>query len=133
MANIIADKKDMNATAEAISSFFSDMQNFREIMPDQIENWQADEETCSFSVQNLGKLGMNKGAFNAPHQFEFVSNEVSKVKFTLVFHFGPDISSRGTGYFEILADMNPVIEMMAKRPLLNFVNILTENLAQKMR
>lgn len=133
MANIIADKKDLNATAEAIDNFFRDLRNFREIMPDQIQNWQADKESCSFSVQNLGKLGMKKGVFNTPHQFEFVSNEASKVNFTLVFHFSPDASSRGAGYFEILADMNPVIEMMAKRPLLNFVNILTENLAQKMR
>lgn len=133
MTSIVADKKDFQVNADKIAAFFRDMRNFRSIMPEQVEQWQADENACSFSIKNLGNLGMQKGTFDPPHQFEFVSKDDSKVDFTLVFHFSPDIEGRTNGYFEIIADMNPVVEMMAKRPLTNFVNILTENFLLNMR
>jgi|GEM_PF-281921 len=112
---------------EKIPGFFEDMNNFRFIMPDQVENWQSDENSCSFSIKNLGNLGMKKGTFEPPDHFTFVSNEVSKVNFVLHFHLKTSENSEKQGYFEICADMKPMIEMMAKRPLTNFVNILTTN------
>lgn len=133
MTSIVADRQDFQANAGKIAAFFADMRNFKSIMPEQIESWQAEENTCSFFIKNLGKLGMEKGIFDPPHQFEFVSNDASNVNFTLVFHFCHDVETMCSGYFEIIAEMNPLVEMMAKRPLTNFVNILTKNFKQNMR
>lgn len=133
MTSIVADTLEFHANAEQIAAFLGDMRNFRSIMPEQVEDWQADEKTCSFSIKNLGNLGMQIGTFNPPHQFGFISLDDSKVKFTLVFHFSPDVKGHTDGYFVINAEMNPLIEMMARRPLTNFVNILTQNFKQNMR
>jgi len=132
MTSIVADKQDFQVNAGKITAFFNDMRNFKSIMPEQVERWQADENACSFSIKNLGNLGMRKDTFDPPHHFEFVANGGSKVDFTLVFHFSPDIEGRTNGYFEIIVEMNPLVEMMAKRPLTNFVNILTINFRQNM-
>jgi hypothetical protein len=118
---------DFSTCPEKIPGFFDDMNNFRFIMPDQVENWQSDENNCSFSIKNLGNLGMKKGTFELPDHFTFVSNEVSKVNFVLQFQLKNSENNEKQGCFEICADMNPMIEMMAKRPLTNFVNILTTN------
>ena len=114
--------------ASAFDSFFADMQNFRQIMPEQIEDWVADEQSCSFFIKNLGKLGMVKGISPEEGSYFFPSNEASRVKFTLIFRHHPSSNNSFEGYFELQADMNPMVEMMAKRPLTNFVTILSENL-----
>lgn len=131
MAKIAADEKVLNVNSDFLRSFMSDLRNFRDIMPEQVENWQAGRNSCTFSISSLGNLGMQKGEFSMPNCFGFISNEQSKVQFELDFYFDDIAEGQMTGYFEIRTDMNPMIEMMAKRPLTNFVNILTENLKQK--
>lgn len=128
MKSIIANTLAFQADHSVVSTFLHDMRNFRKIMPEQIEDWSADELSCSFFIKNLGKLGMKKGNFDIGDQFDFPSNENSKVKFILIFHYLPEVSGGSKGHFELKADMNPMIEMMARRPLTNFVNILSENL-----
>jgi hypothetical protein len=113
---------------EKLESFFENLNNFKFIMPEQVENWQSDENNCSFFIKNLGNLGMKKGNFVSNECFTFVSNHSSKVGFVLCFYLKPAINQGHQGYFEICAEMNPMIEMMAKRPLTNFVTILTANL-----
>lgn len=121
--------KPVRFTAEElkIKAFFFDMRNFRDIMPEQVEDWVANENTCSFFIKNLGKMGMEKGDEDHPNRFSFPSVETSKVEFTLIFHFQPDGNSEHSGYFELFANINSMVEMMARRPLTNFVTILTEN------
>jgi hypothetical protein len=128
MTSFLSDPVVITANPEQLFAFLGNMNNFRYIMPEQIEDWQSDEESCSFFIKNLGKLGMKKPAFIEPERMQFSSSETSKVKFNLVFHaknLGPDNLEIS---FEILSEMNSFVEMMAKRPLTNFVNILTTNL-----
>lgn len=131
MTEIAADEIKMNMFPEDLLSFMSDMRNFREIMPEQVEQWNASTDSCTFSISNLGNLGMQKGDFSVSGRYSFISNEQSRVKFELIFNHYDNSDGSRTGYFEIRTEMNPVIEMMAKRPLTNFVNMLTENLKQK--
>jgi len=133
MTNFIANKQFFKCGVPKIATFFSDMQNFKHIMPEQVEDWSANSASCSFFIKNLGKLNMKKGDVIIPERFEFPSGENSKVNFTLAFCLKSNAGSMAEGYFELLADMNPMVEMMARRPLTNFVNILTENLQQVMK
>jgi len=127
MKSFTAERKLFIVEVAKIADFLSDMQNFRQIMPEQIEDWNADEMSCSFFIKNLGKLGMIKGEVVEMQKFEFPSSESSKVNFTLYFYFQHIGNGNSEGFFELKADMNPMIVMMAHRPLTNFVNILTEN------
>lgn len=132
MSKFTANPLPFHIEPEAFSVFFSNVSNLREIMPEQVQDWQSDENSCSFFIQNLGQLSMQKGEFSFPDAYSFQSTEISKVKFALGFHFKPDSDTSSIGFFELDADMNPMVEMLAKRPLSNFVNILTENLQKKM-
>lgn len=130
MISFLSNPAEIDVNPDKLLVFFGDMNNFRHIMPEQIEDWQSDEVSCSFFIKNLGKLGMKKNPVDEKEKLFFVSSETSKVKFTLVFHFkNINESSQQVG-FEILSEMNSFVEMMAKRPLTNFVNILTTNLKQ---
>ena len=130
MISFLSTPAEIGVNPDNLLVFFSDMNNFRHIMPEQIEDWQSDEVSCSFFIKNLGKLGMKKNHIEDGQKLHFISSETSKVKFTLVFHFKNVSESSHQVSFEILSEMNSFVEMMAKRPLTNFVNILTTNLKQ---
>ena len=128
MKKFTADTLDITATAEQTGSFAHDMRNFANIMPEQIEQWQADENTCAFNIKNIGRLSMSRGTVDFPFKFEFPATAESKVKFILVLHYRPNARKEAKVFFEIEADINTMMEMMARRPLTNFVNLLTQNL-----
>lgn len=130
MSSFLSDPVEITAKQEQLTAFLEDMNNFRHIMPEQIKDWQSDEESCSFFIKNLGKLGMKKPAIVEPDRMQFSSSETSKVKFILIFHSTNSSSGNLEISFELLSEMNSFVEMMAKRPLTNFVNILTTNLKQ---
>ncbi len=132
MTTFSATPLQFDAPPAAISTFLSNMSNLRQIMPEQVEQWQSDENSCSFFIKNLGHLSMQTGDFYFPRQFNFTSTESSKVKFILSFNYRPGKVDTPTGFFEVTADINPMIEMLAKRPLTNFVNLLTENFSKKL-
>lgn len=130
MSSFLSDPVEITAKREQLTAFLGDMNNFSHIMPEQIEDWQSDEDSCSFFIKNLGKLGMKKPVIIEPDRMQFLSSEISKVKFTLIFHSKSSSSGNLQISFELLSEMNSFVEMMAKRPLTNFVNILTTNLKQ---
>lgn len=130
MNSYICKSIPIHGSPATIADFFGDVRNFKKIMPEQIENWRADKNSCSFRIKNLGELAFQKGKFNVPHQFEFQSTDQSKVNFMLVFHLFDNKTFPPNGHFEILTEVSPLIEMMVKRPLNNFVAILTTNLAE---
>ncbi len=132
MTSFLSEPRQIHATADTVTNFFGDIENFRSIMPEQIENWETDGQICMFTIKNLGRLAMQKGNFNEPHQYEFRSAPQSKVDFSLIFHLTDGKSGTYHGHFEILTEVNPLIEMMARRPLVNFVTILTENLQKRL-
>jgi len=132
MSKFTSKKIETKASPEKVFSLLYDLNDLQTIMPDQIENWRSNGEECFFYIKNLGDLGLKKGMVDFPVGIRFDSTVDSKVRFTLSFRFFTE-NDRNFFGFEIEAEMNPMIEMMARRPLTNFVNILTENLMNKLK
>lgn len=132
MVTFTADPTEFNSANSVFAEFFTDIDNLHLIMPAEVDQWTADKDRCSFVIKNLGKMSMEKGIVNPNSEFEFISTADSKVDFTLVFRLKAKDQATTSGYFELQTDVNPLVEMMVKRPLTNFVNLLTQNLKSKL-
>ncbi len=133
MANFISNIIEIESSPERVFSFFEKLPNLGIIMPEQVENWKSNDEECSFFIKNLGDLGLKKGKVDSSEQIRFSSSESSRVKFDLIFHLIPSGNEKYKTSFEVLAEMNSLIEIMAKRPLTNFVNLLITNLQNQLK
>lgn len=119
----------INANQEKVFSFLSDFNNFEKLMPEQVTNWVSDADTCSFNVQGMAAISL-KYSRKEPFQLVEVVPEVSPIKFTLLVKLETDElnEQRTKGVVEINADLNPMLAMVAKRPLENLVIVMGEKL-----
>ena len=121
---------EINNSPEKIFNFLCNLNNFEKLMPEQIINWKSTEDSCSFTIKGMTNLSLcisEKIPFskiiiipgnNAPFSFNLICQlEETKTNYTaaqIIFN----------------AELNMMMEMLAKRPLQNFINMLASKLKE---
>ncbi len=128
MTKIESKPIEIQASAKDIFDYLADFNNFGKLMPPQITNWKSTIDTCSFTIQNMATLAMRIKEKIEPTKLVITSEAPSPFPFDLICELEAlgDNSCRSIIRFH--ADMNPMLAMMAKNPLQNFVNMLNEQL-----
>ena len=123
-------KKTVNAPQKKVYDFLSDFNNFEHLMPEEIINWKSDKEHCSFTIKGMADLSL-KFSKKEPHTLlELVPDGKSPVNFTLLVRMEPDElnEQKCVARVDVDADLNPMMAMIAKRPLENLANSMTDHL-----
>ena len=111
--------------SKSIFGFITDMRNFKQFIPgDSVSDWQADRESCEFEISPVGKAriklvdreefkvvkyegdGLNNTNFFLWVQLKELAEDDTRVKIT------------------IKADLNPMLKMMAAKPIKEFLEKL---------
>ena len=114
--------------AKEIFSFLSDFNNFEKLMPEQVINWQSTTDSCSFTIKGMADLAMRMEKKEAFRFISYASDGKSPFPFELSFDISSAEKPACTVQSSLHAKLNPMLKMMASRPLQNFVNLLTEKL-----
>ncbi len=130
MTTFESESVEVGAGCEEVYSFLSDFRNFKELMPPQIINWKADEESCSFTIQGMADLSMRIASKSPGNNIHIVSEGKNPVDYTLDCFFKKASSGNCRVSIVFDADLNPFMKMMAGKPLQNFVNMLGEKLLE---
>lgn len=128
--NIKGSPQKINRKVEEIFTFLSDFRNFEKLMPEQISNWQADADSCSFEITGMASIELRMVEKKAPGFLKIDSEGKSPFPFSLITRLQKKSDALTESSFEIDADVNPVMSMMVKRPLENLVNMMNEKLAE---
>jgi carbon monoxide dehydrogenase subunit G len=118
--------------AEFIFSYLDDFNNFETLLPEQVTNWQATKDTCSFTIQGMASLNIKKGSKSEYSHLSYASDGNKPFEFSLHFHFAENSESNTTTHIVFQAKLNPMLKMMASRPLQNLVEIMVEKLKEEM-
>jgi carbon monoxide dehydrogenase subunit G len=113
-----------------VYNFLSNFNNIKQLIPeDKVSNWQSDENSCRFSLIPIGEtivkiieqepykliklsgIGENKFNIFCWVQLKQIEENNTRIKLTL----------------EVV--LNPILEMMAKKPLQDFLNKLVDRLS----
>ena len=118
-------------TDERIYNFLTDFDNFRNLIPsDKIKNWQSDETSCSFTIDPIGNTGV-KIIEKEPFKLIKLTNlEESKMDFTFWVQLKMLSETDTRIKLTLEANLNPVIQTMAKKPLQEFLDKLVDQLTK---
>jgi len=131
MTRLDSDPVTVNKPPAEVFSFLSDFNNFQSLMPEQVVDWQSTPDECSFTIKGMATLGM-KIVEKTPNQLVKITSS-GNVPFS--FFLLCDIKEKGPGSEVQLAfdaDLNPMLKMMASKPLTNFLNMLAGKLKEIM-
>ena len=116
--------------SEIIFNFITDFRNFKNIIPqDKVSDWQANEESCSFKVDPIGKMGMKIFEIE-PHTLIKIKSDpaISQYNFTMWIQ----IKEVGPTDSRIKITLEPEISKMlipmVKGPLKQFVDSLVDKM-----
>ena len=127
MTTFESDQHSINAGADVISEFLSNMEHLKHLLPlDRIENLKLSREEASFKIKGLAEINITldkhsneqviyRNATEKPFPFDLevkISNSAENPSCQVFFH----------------AEVNNFMGMMMKTPLTNFLNALAKNL-----
>lgn len=119
----------INNSDRIIYEFLADFNNFSSLVPqEKISNWKATEDTCSFTLEGIGETGM-KIIEREPHKLiKITGDERNKISFLLWIQL-KELAEQNTAIkLTIHAEINPMIQVMVKKPLQNFLDMLVDQL-----
>ena len=116
---------DNSKSEQEFFAIVSDMRNIPALLPEQAINVKADEDNLAFTVQGMGSIALRVSQRITYSLVQLVP--VGKTPFPFVL----SIKIAGLGnncrvMFEIDAELNPLMAMMAKRTLQNLVDMMAE-------
>jgi hypothetical protein len=110
-------------SAPEIFAFAGDMRNFNRFVPDgTISNWKAEADNCSFNVAVAGTVTVRIKEKTEFERIVYEGDALKKEDFILtLFINGVD---NATVKVRLEADLNPVMKMMASKPIEQFLEML---------
>jgi len=132
MTHIESDKVAIKTNSKQVFDFVFNMNNIIELLPqEKVENWKGEEDNCSFTIKGLAGIGMKRDSTEEPAKITIISHGKNPFDFTMNLHIKECSENESEAYLDFDANMNAMIEMMAKGPLTNLFNIMAVKLQEK--
>lgn len=133
MTTIVSDKVKVAKPAQEVFEYLMDMNNILPLLPEEkVENWKGETDSCSFSIKGLAGIGMKRENAEEFSKISIVSHGKNPFDFTLDIFFESINETETEAFLEFNANMNMMLEMMAKTPLTNLFNMMANNLATRL-
>ena len=97
-------------------------------MPEQISDWEAEKDRCSFKIQGMTSLSLRLEEQIPRQRLRLIPEGKSPFEFELLFHLRETGPNSTDARVEVAADLNPMMAMMAKKPLQNLVDAIGKKL-----
>lgn len=115
----------INHPAENIYRFITDFRNFKQFLPgDKITDWQAEEDSCSFKIEGLGKAGLKILETDPPKTIKITGEGMDKLDFYLWIQLKEMNPDDTRVKVTLKADLNPMLKMVAGKPIEQFLEML---------
>jgi carbon monoxide dehydrogenase subunit G len=115
----------LSCNSEEAFTFVTDIRNFEQFIPKgSVNNWNADIESCSFSVSMLGTVSVRLIEKEKYRKVVFSGDALKKNDFLLTLNLTENAKEPANVKVELSADLNPLMKMMAVKPINQFLEML---------
>ena len=123
--NLESKKSIINKSQKEFFEFLSDLQNFKQLMPDNTEKFEVDGDSFIFSLKGMPEIRL---VVKEKNEFDkiILGAASSKLNFTLTTNINEISENSCETQLLFEGDFNPMMAMMVKKPLQNFIDTLSE-------
>lgn len=109
-------------SGKELFEYIGNMNNMPFILPEQVVDVKADCDNLSFTIQGMGSIALRVAKREPNKLIQLVPEGKTPFQFVLNIHIKSGEQTECC--FEIDAQLNPLMQMMASRPLQNLVNMM---------
>lgn len=119
----------LTCTPEEFYTFITDIRNFEQFIPaGTVKNWQASAESCTFYVSPMGEISMKITGKTPFTQVTFEGNAFQNNEFLIEVSMSGNEQGFAETRLVFLADLNPVLKMMASAYIARFLETLMDEM-----
>lgn len=107
--------------------FLTDLNNFEQLMPDNKEKFEVDGDSFIFGLTGMPEIRLILKE-KTPHSKIILGAASSKLDFSLTIDLNAVSENSTAAQLLFDGNFNPMMAMMVKKPLTNFINALSNNL-----
>ena len=127
--DIQGEKVTVNKSSETIFTHFTELKNFKDIMPENIQKFEVDGESFLFGLPGMPEIRLVLKE-TTPESNITLGSASSKMPFTLSADIDKVDDSSSEVQLTFNGEFNAMMAMMIKKPLTKFIDTLTENLGK---
>lgn len=126
----VESKKGMaKGSQEKVFDYLSDFRNFSSLLPEErMNDLEISREKIRFSLQGLGNVGLVIRDKKPPSELIIKATEDSSADFTFFIQIREAGENRSEVKLILQANLNMFLELMAKSPLQQFVDMIAEKM-----
>jgi len=114
---------------EKIFAFLSNLNHIEPLVPkENLSSWEFQEDSCRLGITGIGEIGLRILEKEPCKLIKLGSGEDSPYAFTLWIQLKQVSEKDSRVKLTLHADLNPFLQVMAKKPLQNFVDTLVERM-----
>lgn len=125
--NIEGTNVTVEKSQEELFNFFSDLNNFEKIMPENINKFEVDGDSFLFGLPGMPEIRLVLKE-KTPFSNITLGAASSKLPFTLAADIAKIEETKSEVSLHFNGNFNPMMAMMIKKPLTKFVDTLSENI-----
>jgi carbon monoxide dehydrogenase subunit G len=119
----------INKPVDQVYTFLADMNNHRQLMPNNITEWQSTVNEASFNIENITKLSLKISGRITNREIVIIPAEKPPFDMKLKWELSAS-DNTSQAKFIITADLNMLMKMLASGPLQKLATEETQNLAE---
>jgi len=114
---------------EKIFAFLSNLNHIEPLIPkEKLSSWEFQENSCRLGITGIGEIGLRILEKKPCNLIKLGSGEDSTYSFTLWIQLKQISEKDSRVKLTLHANLNPFLQVMAKKPLQNFVDTLVERM-----
>ncbi|MDT7832851.1 SRPBCC family protein [Flavobacteriaceae bacterium S356] len=119
----------VNKSDEALFSFFTQVGNFEQLMPESTQKFEVDGDSFLFALKGMPEIRL---VLKDKTEFSDVTLGAAsgKLPFTLSSKIDKIDDNQSNVQLIFKGEFNAMMAMMVKKPLTSFIDTLTENIAK---
>ena len=128
--NFQSHEVQLNASVEKAYAFLHDLNNLQKLMPEQVINWQSDEESCSFDIKGMAHIALKRAESIPGKLIRIISMPENPIDLEIRANFEKSNEDQTSAVIELEADLSPMLQLMVSGPMQNLVNIMADKLGE---
>lgn len=119
----------MSCSPEELFYFVTDIRNFERFLPgDSISGLEIGQDSCSFQVSMLGTVKISITEKIMHSKVIFSGNALHVNDFSLIMNISGTENNHAEANITLEAEMNPLLKMVAEKPIANFLETLIDGM-----